>query len=145
MERKLLALAVKYVGMGVAIFCDIAENEYNNSRALTIILIKPQLEQNTIYSVNREEIKMRKTNIKFEKLRQNAQKNNVIRCSFSDEKLKLSDIQQEKGASIWLSMLPLKDEGYCLNKQEIWNLVKLRYGWPFSWLPTHVGYYPATV
>ena len=78
MERKLLALAVKYVGMGVAIFCDIAENEYNNSRALTIILIKPQLEQNTIYSVNREEIKMRKTNIKFEKLRQNAQKNNVI-------------------------------------------------------------------
>ena len=64
--------------MGVVVFCDIAENEYNNSRALTTLLIQPQLEQNTIYSVNREEIKMRKTNIKLEKLRQNAQKNNVI-------------------------------------------------------------------
>ena len=54
----------------------------------------------------------------------------------SDEKLKLNNIHQEKGASIWLSMLPLKGEGYCLNKQEFWDLVKLRYGWPLSRLPT---------
>ena len=54
----------------------------------------------------------------------------------SDEKLKLNDIHQEKGASIWLSTLPLRDEGYCLNKQEFWDLVKLRYGWPLSRLPT---------
>ena len=30
-------------------------------------------------------------------------------------------------ASIWLSTLPLKDEGYCLNKQEFWDLV-----WDFA-------------
>ena len=35
-----------------------------------------------------------------------------------------------------MSTLPLKDEGYCLNKQEFWDLVKLRYGWPLSRLPT---------
>ena len=45
-------------------------------------------------------------------------------------------MHQEKGASIWLSTLPLKDEGYCLNKQEFSDLVKLRYGWPSSRLPT---------
>ena len=45
-------------------------------------------------------------------------------------------MHQEKGASIRLSTLPLKDEGYCLNKQEFWDLVKLRYGWPLSRLPT---------
>ena len=54
----------------------------------------------------------------------------------SDKKLKLNDMHQEKGASIWLSTLPLKDEGYCLNKQEFSDLVKLRYGWPSSRLPT---------
>ena len=118
MERKLLSLPVKYVGMGIVIFCDIAEDEYNNSRAVTASLIKLQLEQNTVYSVNREEIKMLKTNIKLEKLRQNAKKLNVIRCSLSDEKPKLNDIHQEKGASIWLSTLPLRDKGCCLNKQE---------------------------
>ena len=117
-ERKLLSLPVKYGGMDIVIFCYIAENEYHNSRAVTASLIKLQSEQNTIYSVNEEEIKMLKTNIKLEKLRQNTQKLNVIRCSLSDEKLKMNDIHQERGASIWLSNLPLKDEGYCLNKQE---------------------------
>ena len=29
-ERKLLSLLVKYGGMGIVIFCDITENEYNN-------------------------------------------------------------------------------------------------------------------
>ena len=136
MERKLLSIPVKYGGMGIAIFCDIAENEYNNSRAVTTSLIKLQLEQNTVHSVNREEIKKLKANIKLEKLRQNTQKLNVTRGSLSDEKLKLNDTHQEKGASIWMSTLPLKDEGYCLNKQEFWDLVKLRYGWPLSRLPT---------
>ena len=79
---------------------------------------KFQLEQNTIYNINRKEIKMLKANIKLEKLRQNTQTLNVIRCSLSDEKLKLNYMHQEKGASIWLSTLPLKDKGHCLNKQE---------------------------
>ena len=68
MERKLLSRPVKYGGMGIVIFCNIAENEYKNSRAVTASLIKLQLEQSTIYSVNREVIKMLKTNIKLGKL-----------------------------------------------------------------------------
>ena len=76
------------------------------------------MDQITIYNVNREEIQMLKTDIKLEKLRQNTQKLNVIWCSLSDEKLKLNYIHQEKAASIWLSTLPLKDEGCCLNKQK---------------------------
>ena len=48
MERKLLSLPVKYGGIGVVMFCDIAENEYNNSRAVTASLIKFQLQQNRI-------------------------------------------------------------------------------------------------
>ena len=101
-ERELLSFLVKYCGMGIVVFCDIVENEYSNSRAVTASLLKLQLEQNTVYSVNREEIKMLKTNIKLDKLQQNAKKINVIRCSLSDEKLKLNDIHQEKGAPMHL-------------------------------------------
>ena len=72
----------------------------------------------TIYNINREEIKLPKTNIKLGKLRQNTQKLKVMRYYLSDEKLTLNDIHQEKGASIWLLTLPLKDKGYCLNKKE---------------------------
>ena len=42
----------------------------------------------------------------------------IIQWSLFDEKLKLKDIHQEKGASIWLLMLPLKEEAYCLTKQQ---------------------------
>ena len=104
--------------MGIVIFCDITENKYNNSRTVTAQLINLQLEQNTIYNVSREEVKMLKTNIELAKLRQNTQKLNAIRFFLSDEKLKLNDIHQENGASICLSMLPLQGEGYCLNKQK---------------------------
>ena len=79
---------------------------------------------------------MKRRDIKLEKLQENIQKLNVIRCSLSDEKLKLNNIQQENGASIWLWMLPLKDERYFLNRQEFWDLVKLRYDWSLSRLPT---------
>ena len=61
MERKLLSLHVEYGGIGLVIFYGIAENGYNNSRAVTASLVKLQLEQNTIYSVHREEMKMLKT------------------------------------------------------------------------------------
>ena len=40
----------------------------------------------------------------------------------SDEKLKLNDIHQEKGSSIWLSTLPLKKKRYYLN----WPFKKTR-------------------
>ena len=40
MKRKLLSLPVKYGEMGITIFCDIAENKYRNSRAVTASSIK---------------------------------------------------------------------------------------------------------
>ena len=79
---------------------------------------------------------MLNTNIKHEKLQQNTQKSNVIRCCLADGKLKLMDIHQEKGASKWLSTSPLKDEGYYFNKQEFWYLVKLRHSCSLSLLST---------
>ena len=75
MDRKLQWLPVKHGGLGIVIFCDIAENEYKNSRAVTASLIKLQLQHDTIYSVKR---KILKTILKLEKLCQNTQKLNVM-------------------------------------------------------------------
>ena len=43
----------------------------------------------------------------------------------------------EKGASSWLSCLPLKEMGYCLNKREFRDAIHLRYGWQISDMPKH--------
>jgi len=41
-----------------------------------------------------------------------------------------------KGASIWLTTLPLVDEGYAIPKNIFWDLIRLRYGWTLKRLPT---------
>ena len=56
MKRELISILANHGRKGIIIFCDIAENEYN-SRAVTALLIKLQLEQNTVYNVNRAEDK----------------------------------------------------------------------------------------
>ena len=39
---------------------------------------------------------------------------------------------KEKGASSWLSVIPLKEMNFTLNKREFRDAIKLRYGWEFN-------------
>jgi len=43
----------------------------------------------------------------------------------------------EKGASSWLSALPIKAIRYALNKQEFTDAICMRYGWKMKGIPTH--------
>ena len=52
-----------------------------------------------------------------------------------DASLRRNELNTELGASSWLTTLPLKAEGYCLNKQLFWDLIRLRYGWQLSRTP----------
>ena len=47
------------------------------------------------------------------------------------------DIAKEKGSSSWLTVLPLKSLGYCLNKEEFYNSVHVRYNWRIARLPNN--------
>ena len=40
------------------------------------------------------------------------------------------DLTAEKGTSVWLTVLPLRDMGFNLNKREFRDAMKLRYDWP---------------
>ena len=53
----------------------------------------------------------------------------------TSQQCRLNDINTKQGASIWLSTLPIEEEGYMFNKQEFWDLVNIRYGWPLSRTP----------
>ena len=45
------------------------------------------------------------------------------------------EISCEKGASLWLSTLPIKEEGFQIDKQSFWDLIKIRYGHQLTRLP----------
>ena len=41
----------------------------------------------------------------------------IIRNEMNSEERKQNDLSEETGASTWLTTLPVKEEGYILNKQ----------------------------
>ena len=51
------------------------------------------------------------------KVEQNKHKIDVIGSHMSSEQMRTNDLNQETGASAWLTTLPLKQEGYALTKQ----------------------------
>ena len=59
-----------------------------------------------------------------------------VREKLENEQVRVTDIVQMKGASIWLSTLPLDEERFNLNKREFCDAVRLRYRWPFKRLPS---------
>ena len=56
-----------------------------------------------------------------------------------DKSKRLLEAAREKGASSWLSTPPLKQYGYCINKQEFKDALCLRYGWQIPNTPKHCG------
>ena len=46
------------------------------------------------------------------------------------------DLAVEKGSSAWLTVLPLQDLGFNMNKREFRDAVKLRYEWPVEEFPS---------
>ena len=113
-KRKLLLLPVKLGGMGIVIFADIAKTEYQNSRNITESLTKLHLEQTTEYNINRDELAKLKYNIKKEKLQRNTERLQSLIIDLPTNKIRLNKINQEKGASTWLSTRSLTEEGYSL-------------------------------
>ena len=57
----------------------------------------------------------------------------------SREQIRVNDLAQMKGASAWLNALPLKDEGYTLNKREFFDAIALRYRWTLRRTPINCG------
>ena len=58
-----------------------------------------------------------------------------VRGHMNENQQRLNDINQEPGASGWISSLSLDEEGYVLNKQLFWDLIPIRYGWKLTRLP----------
>ena len=135
-DREMLALPLRAGGLGIENPVQTADSEYKASTAISskfseLILLQ---EQDTA-KLDRETIKVKKVAIKQAKeLELKAQLQQISdRSSLIKQKIIL--LNCEKGASSWLSALPLKCLGYCLNKQEFRDSICLRYGWSIPNVP----------
>ena len=53
-----------------------------------------------------------------------------MKAMLPDKTKRAVDLACEKGASNWLTVIPLKDMDFALNKREFRDAVRLRYDWP---------------
>ena len=104
--------------------------EYENSRSITKDPTKVIYEQKNDYETNQIDNKKIKSNIKALGEKRNIEKLNEISNQLSEKQQRLNDIYKNKGASNWLTVLPLSDHNFDLNKQQFWDAIRLRYGWP---------------
>ena len=136
-ERLLFSLPTKLGGLGIQIPSQASDCQYENSRSVTQDLSDHVRQQKETLDINYDSIKRAKTVLKKNKQTQLETKLNDVRANLSNSKLLLLDAVTEHGASSWLSALPIKDQGFYLNKQSFFDAIYLRYGIPLRRMPIH--------
>ena len=61
----------------------------------------------------------------------------TLRSNMTPQQIRANDLAQMKGASAWLTSLPLEDEGFVLNKREFFGPITIRYRWNLKRTPTN--------
>ena len=125
-ERLLLSLPVKRGGLGIPIFSAVADHEFANSRIATEQLVEMDDEHRM---TSRRKI----VNTREERYNTILQQ---LRERMSQEQLRANNLAKMKGASSWLTTLPLKLENFNLNKWEFYDALSLRYRWTRKYLPS---------
>ena len=134
-DRKLLSLPVRLGGLGIPIYQEDCTREYENSRKVTQLLTPKIVAQEERYEHNRE--REREIEREIRQAREDSHQNKLesLRTQMSKAQLRANDIAQLKGASAWLTSLPLEEENFVLNKREFFDALALRFRWELKRLP----------
>ena len=122
-------------GLGITNPCHIAASEYEASTAIT----EPRAEEiaaqthelpddhaiRTLQQCNRRD--------KDARLREDLKE---VKNALPEQTKRAADLATEKGASSWLTVIPVKDVDFTLNKKEFKDAIHLRYDWQISDTPS---------
>ena len=140
MERRLLALPYRHGGLGIRNPVLTADQEYQDSTHVTAELTNLIcLQDMDLTKLDADKVKEAKGEVKCQKEASLKAEVSAIAATMDEKQAKLFECAREKGASSWLSALPLKRLGYVLNKQEFRDAICLRYGWHIPKTPAHCG------
>ena len=135
-ERAMFALPIRQGGLGVFDPCKSSQDNYQFSTSVTSPLASAILNQLSCFDSS---ILQQQRALKQEALsikRQNLSQRFSEFFSTLSNNLQLSlKLAGEKGASSWLSTLPLECHGFALHKGGFCDALALRYGWSPKNLP----------
>lgn len=134
-ERNLLALPVRMGGLGITDPTRISPSEYKASVKVTGPLVEQIVEQRhelpDVIEVRTLQLSARKK--KNECLNERLE---YAKSSLPTRTKRAVELATEKGASNWLTVIPIKDMDFNLSKREFRDAIKLRYDWEITDTPT---------
>ena len=114
-ERALLALPVKFGGLGLQNLCEVANTELLNSKEITRELCENIIKQNKDFQTDCDKTKTIKNELKRRIISNYKNKLEELRNSKNEKMKRCNDISNETGSSNWLSVIPMREFNYVLN------------------------------
>ena len=124
-ERALISLPPRLGGLGIVKPQEMCDAEYTNSKTLTEQLTSFIITQNVDGEIDKDKLKKSKQEIRLQRRQHQEGILENLKGKMEPDKLRLLEASLEKGASNWLSCLPLTDYGFNINKQEFCDSLKL--------------------
>ena len=140
-ERKMVALPVRFGGLGLANPVEACEREYQSSLHITKELSKliyNQQQDLTLFDPH-EQLSVIKEMKRAKEVVMKSKYEETVALLENNETKRCLKLNHEKGSGSWLTVLPLKGLGYSLNKQEFRDALSLRYGWNIANMPHFCG------
>ena len=139
-ERDLMALPVRSGGLGIRDPTKQAEVEFSASVQICSPMVKNMLSGlfDNDYDCVSDQL-LARSDVRKEKLAREKSRLEVLMSSLLPTKQRILKLAGEKGASIWLSSLPLYEYGFSLHKRAFIDALALRYGWSPLNTPIHCG------
>ena len=127
LDRKVYTLPVRHGGMAIDDPNQISDREYNNSLKMTEQIWTAMVEQRGHLVIDKEKLLDTKKEICKEKKEKTKTLKQSLLDNMTSKQARQIALISEKGASAWLSALPIEQYGFVLNKQEFYDAVALRY------------------
>ena len=125
--REVFSLPQRHGGLGISNMTEVSDAEYGYSMRATKQLAEAIYRQDAEYLENEEELHDVKQAIRKERASFHTTKQERLLSEVSELGRLMINLASEKGASSWLTALPLKEFGYVLNKQQFADALALRY------------------
>ena len=135
-ERDVLALHCRLGGMGLINPVKSSMHQYECSDLITAPLVK-LITSNADYSQDTWD-KMTQAKLEMKKKRRNQLDDDEARIQYelNAPPKRSVDLAKEKGASSWLTALPLEKQGFALYWSAFQDALALRYNWLLDRMPT---------
>ena len=139
-EREIMALPVRFGGIGILNPTKTADVEFQTSLKITTNLRQLIYHQErNLDNYDEEEVKSTINKAKQDKGKRLTEAFENIKVRADDNMKRNLDLAREKGAGAWLTSLPLLSYDYVLNKQFFRDALCIRYGWPVPNTPQYCG------